>query len=645
MKKILYLILLGSASAIAQVNSNQPVVNAIAGQNPFLDASTNFNDVGSVGKGLVFPQTDLTTWTFDTSALDGINFPTAFDGMIVYNTGSGSTLENQGQIVSVTPGFYYFYNPGASDNITNGQWIKFEAGTAGGKFIDGTNPADAVYLTGNVGIGTAVPSQKLTVKGDNNALLIENEAGSSKLAIGNYQTINGTGSALYPQITVSAGGNETINNTMAINAGVGSSSDPNLQGGSVFINGNSGIKASTSIQSFGGAFVRVGGNQNNGAFRREVQSVDMFSDRINLQGRVIIPEIRDYQNSSYKSSAALSFPGVTTAGFLPPKLTTAQIQALAPQSGLMAYNITINCLMYYDGTEWRCDKNGTVFSSTNPNISSMGVTVLPESAFCGDRIISRTGCAGLSGATLNDDAATTLGVEYDWSGGSAIMGQTTRALVEINGQCWFRFNVNVAPSNYPDAPNTGSNIYTASSPRANTYAESNASWGYYNTVTPDFTLGWATAPEFSGEGALYQFTAALNGSNQERAQGICPSGFHVPSDCEVLFLEQSIVGGWNNELELLNNVRLNELGQGNPGTKLRSFGTNHNSDLNRSGFNLLATGYINSLSFLNRTLGYFWTSTSTPSGAIYRGLGGGTRGVSRWNVSQAFGFPVRCIRD
>jgi hypothetical protein len=39
------------------------------------------------------------------------------------------------------------------------------AGGGGGKFVDGTNPNDAVYTTGNVGIGTATPVVKLDVVG------------------------------------------------------------------------------------------------------------------------------------------------------------------------------------------------------------------------------------------------------------------------------------------------------------------------------------------------------------------------------------------------------------------------------------------------------------------------------------------------
>ena len=438
---------------------------------------------------------------------------------------------------------------------------------------------------------------------------------------------------------------ESINKNISIEPGVGSSTDPALQGGTVGINNNSGVKSATYFNGSGGSIVRFGVGQNNGAFRREIDNMEIYSDRIAMQGRLVVPEIRDYNNSAFKSSAALSFPGVTTAGLLPPKLTTAQMQALAPQSGLMVYNISINCLMYYDGTEWRCDKNGSVFPSTNPNLASLGATLLPQANYCGDKVISNTGCASVSGATINDDVATTLGVEYNWTDGMASMGQTTRALVEINGQCWFRFNLNVAPSNYPNTPNTGQNIYTLTSPRENTYAEYNASWGYYNTVTPDFSLGWATAPAFPEEGALYQWTAAMNGSSQERAQGACPTGFHVPSDCEFLYLESSLVGGWNNELELMNNVRLNDLGEGNPGTKLRNFGNNHDGDLNRSGFNAYQTGLLNSITFLNRNLPYFWSSTGTTNSAVYRSWGAGSRGVSRWEVQKNFAKSVRCLKD
>jgi hypothetical protein len=81
----------------AHVNTNRPVSNSITDENAFIDASTNFNDANSLGKGLIFPRTNLTTWQFKTDALDGINFPTAFDGMIVYNTGTGSTISGQGQ--------------------------------------------------------------------------------------------------------------------------------------------------------------------------------------------------------------------------------------------------------------------------------------------------------------------------------------------------------------------------------------------------------------------------------------------------------------------------------------------------------------------------------------------------------------------
>jgi hypothetical protein len=44
----------------------------------------------------------------------------------------------------------------------------------------------------------------------------------------------------------------------------------------------------------------------------------------------------------------------TTQGFLPPRMTTTQINAIAsPANGLEVYNTTLNCPCFYNGTSWR----------------------------------------------------------------------------------------------------------------------------------------------------------------------------------------------------------------------------------------------------------------------------------------------------
>ncbi len=147
---LLFLPLIGEA----QIQTYGTPVNTIMKENPFLDASTYFNNVnGSAGKGLVFPQTNLTLFTFKTTNLDGLLFPTAFDGMIVYNIGTGNTQAGQGVVTAVTPGFYYFSNPSASTTVTNGKWIRIananDLGTtpSGAAFPVTANPGDVFYNT------------------------------------------------------------------------------------------------------------------------------------------------------------------------------------------------------------------------------------------------------------------------------------------------------------------------------------------------------------------------------------------------------------------------------------------------------------------------------------------------------------------
>ncbi|MFP3681498.1 hypothetical protein SB725_30930, partial [Pseudomonas sp. SIMBA_041] len=50
----------------------------------------------------------------------------------------------------------------------------------------------------------------------------------------------------------------------------------------------------------------------------------------------------------------------TNKGFLPPRMTTAQRDALNPKpAGLMIYNTDLNCMQYWNTSQWKGDCSGT----------------------------------------------------------------------------------------------------------------------------------------------------------------------------------------------------------------------------------------------------------------------------------------------
>ncbi|MCS3531781.1 hypothetical protein [Chryseobacterium sp. JUb7] len=127
MKNIFSLLLFAGLGTVAsaQVLTNQPVNPTITNSNVLLDGSTNFsNDVGAqpyVGKGVIIPSVDLVNFQFDLTLADGATFPTMFDGMIVYNNATGTTLtagNRSSTATAVTPGYYYFFNPNGYNNQT-----------------------------------------------------------------------------------------------------------------------------------------------------------------------------------------------------------------------------------------------------------------------------------------------------------------------------------------------------------------------------------------------------------------------------------------------------------------------------------------------------------------------------------------------
>ncbi|WP_080780284.1 hypothetical protein [Chryseobacterium phocaeense] len=115
----------------AQVSLNNGMQTSINNSNAAIDLSSTFSTEAGAGpnqgKGVIIPSVDLVNFEFDLTLADGATFPTFFDGMLVYNNATGTTLtagNRSSTATPVVPGYYYFYNPNGStnSNVTAGVW-------------------------------------------------------------------------------------------------------------------------------------------------------------------------------------------------------------------------------------------------------------------------------------------------------------------------------------------------------------------------------------------------------------------------------------------------------------------------------------------------------------------------------------------
>jgi uncharacterized protein (TIGR02145 family) len=212
-------------------------------------------------------------------------------------------------------------------------------------------------------------------------------------------------------------------------------------------------------------------------------------------------------------------------------------------------------------------------------------------------------------------------------GTSITIGSNTYSITTINGQCWMTANLNELPNGVAINPTQ----WLAANKADLGY------YGYYNVAIWDGTSGWETTVPAANEGLLYQWSAAMLGSTTERAQGVCPTGWHIPSDCEWMYLEH---GQGMLISEQIKSATRSTTGEAN---KLRSAGGTAN---NSSGFSALLTGRRFN-TFDNRGVtGHFWTSTEfSATHAQHRRMDNGTAGVGRFSFDKPFAISVRCLKD
>ena len=210
--------------------------------------------------------------------------------------------------------------------------------------------------------------------------------------------------------------------------------------------------------------------------------------------------------------------------------------------------------------------------------------------------------------------------------------------VTIGEQVWMAENLAYLPSLV--GPATGSE------------AEGHGSDPYYYVygyVGTNVTNAKKTA-NYQTYGVLYNWPAAMNGAESSDAnpsgiQGICPDGWHLPSESEWTQLE--IYLGISQE-----DADYDQWIESDVADKLKETGTSHwdsknKAATNESGFTALPGGYRE----LDGTFNYIGSGGNWWSSKQYdtdKAWGHNLYGISylrRFCFDKNFGFSVRCLRD
>ena len=305
--------------------------------------------------------------------------------------------------------------------------------------------------------------------------------------------------------------------------------------------------------------------------------------------------ITDDENYTSDESAMLDVKS-TTKGVLLPRLTDEQRDALyrnVPQ-GMLIFNTTDSALQIFIDTSWY------TLNMVTPEIA-------PEPFNCGTSSIS----------------------DYDGNEYSTVL---------IGSQCWMAENLRT--THYADGTPipkvTGSTEW-------NNLGDTDSAYCWYDNDSA------TNAPIY---GAFYTWAAVTGNTsstgNPSGAQGICPDGWHVPSDEEWKDLEM-FLGMAQADADDTGYRGTNEGSKLVDSASLWSNGNLENdAEFGSSGFTAFPGGYRDSdgtfygLSFS----AYFWCTTGyDTSYAWYRLLFYITSGVGRDNGNKTKGLSVCCTKD
>ena len=183
------------------------------------------------------------------------------------------------------------------------------------------------------------------------------------------------------------------------------------------------------------------------------------------------------------------------------------------------------------------------------------------------------------------------------------------SVIQIGDQCWFAedLRTSVYADGTPIPEVTGGDAWADLS---------SAARSHYNNV------------ETETRGTLY------NGYAVMQASGVCPAGWHVPSDADWTALESHIQG--------------NQAGSMGTLLKAKSGWNNQGNGLDSFEFNALPggyRGYSNGAFYFSGSHGAWWSSTESEGGAWGRFMYDYSSSVSRSFYHPRGGLSIRCLKN
>ena len=181
----------------------------------------------------------------------------------------------------------------------------------------------------------------------------------------------------------------------------------------------------------------------------------------------------------------------------------------------------------------------------------------------------------------------------------------------------------------------GEQCWMAENLRTTKYANGTSITGVYDNG----------ATYLANYGKVYTWAAVMNGasssnSNPSGVQGVCPNGWHIPSESEWQELKTELNDATNDGrmLKKYDNLWLNNSTDPNAGY----------NDGNQTGFDALPGGYwyTDGAFHMIGTIGYFWSSREQPVNDAF--LANLIYNQSTLNIaagSKNLAISVRCIRD